>query len=98
MPVQEKSSFIRQFSVRSEPIETLQQPESPSERDQTKTETDSETKESRNETPDDTAQSVDEGEESDEEDAEKADPLVPYSIALLHQVLAFLISITNPSK
>ena len=39
-----------------------------------------------------------EDEESDEEKEEKEEKLLPYSIALLHQVLAFLISITNPSK
>ena len=39
-----------------------------------------------------------EDEESDEENVEKDENLIPYSIALLHQVLAFLITITNPSK
>ena len=97
MPLQEKSSFLRQFSIRSDPSETPQLSETPSEVEPPKSEAESEVKELPSETPDEPVPSVDEAEESDEEDAED-DPLVPYSIALLHQVLAFLISITNPSK
>lgn len=98
MPVQEKVSFPRQYSVRSsECSETPQLPETTPESETVKSEIE-QMEEPLSETPDDSNLSVDEPEESDEDESIKADPLIPYSIALLHQVLAFLISITNPSK
>lgn len=97
MPVQERTSLTHlQYSVRST--------ENPSELASTEVTPEEEM------SPCDTEVVVVEGadttdemtvsaeEESDDDESVKPDPLVPYSIALLHQVLAFLIGITNPSK
>lgn len=93
MPAQEKTPLPHQYSVRSSDVPTSETPpEASTEVEVVKSESDI------SEIPEENPCSVDEGEEEDDDDSVKSELLVPYSIALLHQVLAFLISITNPSK
>lgn len=97
MPIQERPSLTRlQYSIRSTDIPSdLVSTEVTPEEEMSSCDTEVVVAEG-NETTDEMTVSAEE--ESDDDESVKPDPLVPYSIALLHQVLAFLIGITNPSK
>lgn len=97
MPIQERTSLTRlQYSIRSTDISSdLVSTEVTPEEEMSSCETEVVVAEG-NQTTDEMTVSAEE--ESDDDESVKPDPLVPYSIALLHQVLAFLIGITNPSK
>ena len=105
MPILEKAStnYPLQYSVRSVDSQSVKSipTEATTEEEVVNTETEVITKENEtvSETPEETSCTVEDGiEDSEDDDSIKPDPLTPYSIALLHQVLAFLISVTNPSK
>lgn len=97
MPIQERTSLTRlQYSIRSTdiPSDLISTEVTPEEVSSCDTEV---VVAEGNETTDEITVSAEE-ESDDDDESVKPDPLVPYSIALLHQVLAFLIGITNPSK